>query len=192
MSLPSAGTRGLHSDITTELAKGSFTLAHLVTITLGTNASPTIYYYTDAIHDLTESGNVYLANGFLLGIGKVSESKGMNLGKLNLTISAVNQTIISEVLTNGYLNKKVTIKRGFLDSNNNLISSNAIYTIYEGKIEGMSILDSTSASEIQFSMTNQWSDFGKIAGRITTSDSQHQFYSPDVGFDFMASSNKFA
>ena len=187
MSLPSAGTRGLHSDITTELAKGSFTMANLVTISLDTT-----YYYTDAVHDLTESGNVYLANGFLIGMGKVSESKSMNLGNLNLTISAVNQTIVSDILTNGYLHKKVTIKRAFLNSSNDLISANAVYTCYLGMIAGMSISDSTSTSEIQFSLTNQWTSFGRIAGRITTPDSQHQFYSPDVGFDFMASSNKFA
>jgi len=187
MTLPSAGTRGLHSDITTELAKGFFTMANLVTISLDTT-----YYYTDAIHDLTESGNIYLANGFLLGMGKVSESKNINLGNLNLIISAVNQTIVSDVLTNGYLHKKVTIKRAFLDSSNDLISSNAVYTIYEGNIEGMSITDSVSSSEINFSITNQWSNFGRVAGRITTPDSQHQFYSPDVGFDYMASSNKFA
>ena len=187
MSLPSAGTRGLHSDITTELAKGSFTMANLVTISLDTT-----FYYTDAIHDLTESGNVYLANGFLLGMGQVSETKEMNLGNMSLTISAVNQTIVSEVLTNGYLNKKVTIKRAFLDSSNDLISANAVYTYYLGSISGMSIVDSTSTSEIQFSLNNHWSSFGKIAGRITTPDSQHQFYSPDVGFDYMASSNKFA
>lgn len=187
MTLPSAGTRGLHSDITTELAKGSFTMAHLVTISLETT-----YYYTDAIHDLTESDNLFLANGFLLGIGKVTEEKGMNLGNIYLNISAVNQTIVSDVLTNGYLNKKVTIKRAFLDSSNDLISANAVYTVYEGKIAGMSITDTSSTSEIQFSITNQWTSFGKIAGRITTPNSQHQFYSPDVGFDFMASSNKFA
>ena len=187
MSLPSAGTRGLHSDITTELAKGSFTMANLVTISLDTT-----YYYTDAVHDLTESGNVYLANGFLIGMGKVSESKSMNLGNLNLTISAVNQTIVSDILTNGYLHKKVTIKRAFLNSSNDLISANAVYTCYLGMIAGMSISDSTSTSEIQFSLTNQWTSFGRIAGRITTPDSQHQFYSPDVGFDYMASSNKFA
>ena len=187
MSLPSAGTRGLHSDITTELAKGSFTMANLVTISLETT-----YYYTDAIHDLTESGNVYLANGFLLGMGKVSESKGISLGNMNLTISAVNQTIVSDILTNGYLHKRVTIKRAFLNSSNDLISANAVYIYYLGMIAGMTITDSTSTSEIQFNLTNQWTSFGRIAGRITTPDSQHQFYSPDVGFDYMASSNKFA
>ena len=88
--------------------------------------------------------------------------------------------------------KTVTIKRAFLDSSNNLISANAVYTCYLGMIAGMSISDSTSTSEIQFNLTNQWTSFGRIAGRITTPDSQHQFYSPDVGFDYMASSNKFA
>ena len=182
-------SRGLHSDITTELAKGSFTMAHLVSITLGTVASPNVYYYTDANNDLTESSNTYLANGFLLAMDPVTESSGMTLGTLNLTISAVDQTILSDVLRNGYIHKAVVIKKAFLNSVNQLISSNAVFTIYDGNIEGMVIKDSRS-SVIQFSVANQWASFERIAGRITTPDSQAQFYADDVGFDFMAVSNK--
>jgi hypothetical protein len=183
-------SRGLHSDITTELAKGKFTMVHLVALTLGTFASPSVYYYTDAPNDLTESGDTYLANGFLLGLGAISESQSMSVGNLNLTISGVNQTIISQVLNNGYLYKTVTIKRAFLDSSNDLISSNSVYTCYKGLIAGMQIADKKDSSIIQFTLNNHWSSFGKISGRMTTPDSQHQFYSPDYGFDRMASSNK--
>lgn len=183
-------SRGLHSDITTELAKGKFTMANLVALTLGTYASPVVYYYTDGIHDLTEGGNTYLANGFLLGLGSISESRSLSTGTLNLTISGVDQTVISQVLNNGYLYKTVTIKRAFLDSSNDLISSNSVYTCYKGLIAGMQIADKKGSSVIQFSLNNHWSSFGKISGRMTTPDSQHQFYSPDYGFDRMASSNK--
>ena len=183
-------SRGLHSDITTEVAKGKFTMVHLVALTLGTFASPSVYYYTDAPNDLTESGDTYLANGFLLGLGAISESQSMSVGNLNLTISGVNQTIISQVLNNGYLYKTVTIKRAFLDSSNDLISSNSVYTCYKGLIAGMQIADKKDSSIIQFTLNNHWSSFGKISGRMTTPDSQHQFYSPDYGFDRMASSNK--
>ena len=182
-------SRGLHSDITTELAKGSFTMAHLVSITLGTVASPNVYYYTDANNDLTESSNTYLANGFLLAMDPVTESSGMTLGTLNLTISAVDQTIVADVLTNGYIHKPVVVKQAFLNSANQLISANAVHTIYDGNIEGMSIKDSGS-SVIQFSVANHWAFFGRTTGRRTTEESQSQFYADDEGFKFMAVSNQ--
>ena len=71
----SSGTTGKPKSIVHSV--GGTLIQHLKELQLHTNISrdDTIFYYTDAIHDLTESGNVYLANGFLLGMGKVSESK---------------------------------------------------------------------------------------------------------------------
>lgn len=182
-------SRGLHSDITTELAKGSFSMAHLVSITLGTVASPNVYYYTTSSIDIVESGNTYLANGFLLASDPVTESAGMTLGSLVLTVSAVDQTIVSDVLTNGYIHKSVIVKQAFLNSANQLISSNAVFTIYDGNIDGMSIKDS-GTSVIQFSVANHWSFFQRKTGRRTTTESQAQFYADDEGFKYMSVSNQ--
>ena len=134
-------SRGLHSDITTELAKGAYTNINLVDLTLGTSASPTTYYYTDHTTDIVVGGNTYQANGFLISMSSVREDKVMTTGTLNLALSAVDQTIVSEVLTNGYIHKPVKIQRAFLNSANALISSNAVFTIYDDTIDVATIKD---------------------------------------------------
>ena len=183
-------SRGLHSDITTELAKGAYTSIQLVKITLGTVASPVIYYYTDHTSDIDVSGDSYTANGFILSLGGVKEDKKMTTGTMNLSLSAVNQTIISDVLTNGYIHKAVTIKRAYLNSANALISSDAVFTIYDGRINGMSIKDTGKISIISFNVANHWAYFQRSQGRRTTKNSMAEHFPDDKGFDWMQSSNE--
>ena len=182
-------SRGLHSDITTELAKGAYSSIQLVQITLGTVNDPVIYFYTDHTSDIDVSGDSYIANGFILSLGVVKEDKKMSTGILNLVVSAVNQTIISDVLTNGYIHKAVTIKRAYLNSANALISSDAVFTIYDGRISGMSIKDATGTSIITFKVENHWANFQRFQGRRTTKNSMAEHFPDDKGFDWMQESN---
>ena len=186
-------SRGLHSDITTELAKGEYFSIHLVDLTLGTVATPVLYYYTDHTNDIVVGGNTYLASGFLLNFGGVKEDKKMTTGTMNLVLSAVNQTIISDVLTNGYIHRPVKIQRAYLrsggDSDGMLISSNAVFTVYDGRIDGMSIQDSGTTSVISFKVANHWAFFQRIQGRRTTKNSMDEHFEGDLGFDWMQASN---
>ena len=182
-------SRGLHSDITTELAKGAYTSIHLVDLTLGTVATPVSYYYTDHTTDIVVGGNTYLANGFLLNFGSVKEDKKMSTGTMNLILSAVNQTIISDVLTNGYIHRPVKIQRAYISSANVLVSANAVFTVYDGRIDGMSIQDSGTTSVISFKVANHWAFFQRIQGRRTTKNSMDEHFLGDLGFDWMQASN---
>ena len=176
-------SRGLHSDITTELAKGEYFSIHLVDLTLGTVATPVLYYYTDHTNDIVVGGNTYLASGFLLNFGAVKEDKKMTTGTMNLVLSAVNQTIISDVLTNGYIHRPVKIQRAYLTS------ANAVFTVYDGRIDGMSIQDSGTTSVISFKVANHWAFFQRIQGRRTTKNSMDEHFVGDLGFDWMQASN---
>ena len=182
-------SRGLHSDITTELAKGAYTSIHLVDLTLGTVATPVLYYYTDHTSDIVVGGNTYLASGFLLNFGTVKEDKKMTTGTMNLVLSAVNQTIISDVLTNGYIHRPVKIQRAYLTSANVLVSANAVFTVYDGRIDGMSIQDSGKTSVVTFKVANHWAFFQRIQGRRTTKNSMDEHFEGDLGFDWMQASN---
>ena len=182
-------SRGLHSDITTELAKGAYTSIHLVDLTLGTVAIPVVYYYTDHTTDIVVGGNTYLASGFLLNFGAVKEDKKMTTGTMNLVLSAVNQAIISDVLTNGYIHRPVKIQRAYINSANVIVSSNAVFTVYDGRIDGMSIQDSGKTSVITFKAANHWAFFQRIQGRRTTKNSMDEHFPGDLGFDWMQASN---
>ena len=171
-------SRGLASAITDELAKGQYRMAHLVKLELNTT-----YLYTDASFNITESGLTYLSNSFLLGLNGVKENSNINIGSFNLGISSVNQTILSDVLNNGHLNRQVTIKRAFLNTDNELISG-AVFSIYFGRIQKMSIQESGASSKINFSVANHWSDFERTSGRKTNNSSQQHYFDEDLSMEF--------
>jgi hypothetical protein len=174
--------RGLSSAVKTQLASGSFVMANLVKLELDST-----YYYTDFSSDISDGGVTYSANGFLSSIGAVTESSRMNIGLMSLAFSAVDQTIVSDVLSNGHLNRAVTIKRAILDNSNAVIGS---FSIYSGFIEGMSIRDSRGTSSIAFSVANHWADFARREGRRTNNSSQQHYFSEDVCFEFADQAGK--
>ena len=135
----------------------------------------------------------YLTNGFLLGLDGVKESSNLNIGSLTIGISAVNQSLISDVLNNGHLNKKVIIKRIFLDSNTYEPiggASSTIFSIYSGRIEGMNIRDSDEDSVMELSVANHWADFERDNGRQTNNTSQQHHFPLDMSMEFAPQTGK--
>ena len=175
-------SRGLSSSIKTELAKGSFIMAHLVDLEFNAD-----YYYTDFSSDIEYDSINYVANGFLQKIGSISESTGLTTGSLSVTLSGVNQSMISELLNYGHIHRKVTVKRAFINSSTNALIESI--SIYSGRVESMEIADSDKTSIINLRVANHWSDFGRMSGRMTNSSSQGQFFPNDKGFDFITQSN---
>ena len=131
----------------------------------------------------------YQANGFIMGLDGVQESSSINIGSLTLGVSSVNQTLVSDMLENGHLNRKVTIRRAFLDSDNDLISG-AVFQVYSGRIEGMTIKESGEESVMELSVANHWVDFNRDNGRQTNNTSQQHHFENDVSMEFAPQTGK--
>ena len=136
-----------------------------------------------------EGNYPYQANGFIIGLDGVKEGSNLNIGSLNLSVSSVNQTLITDMLENGHLNRKVTIKRVFLDSEGDLISG-AVFQVYSGRIEGMSIKESGEDSMMELSVANHWADFKRESGRQTNNTSQQHHFSGDLSMEFAPQTGK--
>ena len=148
----------------------------------------TTYKYTDFSSDIDAgSGEIYSANGFLQSMGSINESSKLTIGSIDLVLSGVNQTLISDLLNNGHLNKKVTIQRAYINSSTNALIE--AFSIFSGRVDGMQIRDTNETSEIGLTISNHWSDFGRRSGRRTISSSQQQFFPDDKGFDFITKAN---
>jgi len=131
----------------------------------------------------------YKPNGFILGLDGVKETSNLNIGSLTIGVSAVNQTLVSDMLANGHLNRRVKIRRAFLDSNNDLIP-NAIFQVYSGKIDGMNITESGEDSVMELSVANHWSDFNRDNGRKTNNTSQQHHFENDLSMEFAPQTGK--
>jgi hypothetical protein len=176
--------RGLSSAVKTKLASGKFTMAHLVKLELNTT-----YKYTEYAVNIVDGSDTYVPNGFLRGIGAVTENASINIGSIDVAVSSATQTILSDVLTNGHLNRNVTIKRAILDTDDTVVTDGT-FQIYAGYIEGMAITDQQGDSVINFAVANHWADFQRIEGRRTNDSSQQHFFNGDKAFEFTAQAGK--
>ena len=130
---------------------------------------------------------IYSANGFLQDMGSISESSKLTIGSIDFVLSGVNQTMISDLLNYGHLNKKITIQRAYINSTTNALIE--AFSIFSGRVDGMQINDSDKKSEINLTVSNHWSDFNRKAGRKTSSNSQQQYFPEDKGFDYITYAN---
>ena len=175
--------RGLSSAVKTELATGVIDPVLLVEIEFGTPV-----YLTNAPFDITSSvsgsSRTYLTNGHLKNISGVNETNKPTKNSLQITLSGVDQTYISIALSENIINKEVYIYRGFLDTNNALISDP--FLLFFGTIDEYRITDTTNTANLVLNLTSQWGNFQKISGRVTTDNSQQRFFSGDKGMEFAA------
>ena len=170
-------SRGVHSDVITELAKDSFQMAHLVKIDFETPV-----YLTESPISITYSSNVYVPSSHLQGISSVSETSEVQVGSMSVTLSGVSQEYIAILLGQKYIDRQITINRVVLNAAHGIIGDPIL--MYDGRIEGFTISDSNNTSTIVLTAASHWSDFAKKSGRRTNHNSQQMHFDGDRGFEF--------
>ena len=176
-------SRGIHADVITELAKDAFNMAHLVTIDFSTTV-----FLTDYAHDITYGGNEYSSSSHLLALSQVNETSESKVGSFTINLSSVEQTFVSLLLGENYIDREVTISRVILDSTGAIIGTPI--PLYNGRIDGFAIKDDDNSSQINLSTASHWSDFEKESGRRTNHNGQQIYFAGDKGFEFASSAVK--
>ena len=175
-------SRGLTTAVVNELATKNINAVHLVNLTLGS----TNLAFTENSFNLTSSisgsSTTYLSSGVLLDVTSVNESQGVNISRINLTITGVDQTYISLVLNNNVIHDEVKIFRAFLDSSNAIIADP--FLIYHGFVNSFQIVDSTTTATLKLDIESYFANASQINGRITNNSTQQRFFNSDKGFEF--------
>lgn len=172
-------SRVIDSSVVSEIASDSIRMCHLLEIHFSTPV-----YYTDAPQDIAHSAKNYLASGNILRIEAIQEASDIRIGTTTIKLSGVDQTVVSMLLSGGYIGRQVRVLRAFLNDSNVIIGAPVL--IYDGRIDGHEIIDSNTTSEVSLSVASHWADFEKKAGRMTNTNSQNLFFPGDKGFDFAA------
>jgi len=174
--------RGLTTAVKNEYATRNVNAVHLVEI----DFTSTVGYFTENSFDLTSSisgtSRTYESNGFLLDITNINESAGVNVSRLNLSLSAVDQTYIAIVLNNNITHNEVSIHRALLDSSNDIIADP--FLIYKGYITGYEIIDDRNTATLKLDIESHFANAGQINGRITNNETQQRFFPDDRGFEY--------
>jgi len=169
--------RGLTSAVNTELATDKLNPVTLLYLNVGSG-----YRFTDHYKDITFDSNTYTASSLLLGVTSTSESSEITVSNLTLQFTGADQTIISLFLNNQYLEREVEVYKGFLDANQAVIADP--FLLFKGRVESFGINETLDSSDVDIVVTSHWSDFEKVEGRKTNTNSQQLHFVNDQGFEF--------
>jgi len=170
--------RGSTTAFQNEIVKDQSHPLHLVEVYLDSAT----YYVTDNFRDITYSSNTYTALGFFLNFDTIEESASISASKITLGLSGVDQQYTNLFLTENYVDRRVVIRKAFIDTSNALIADPVI--IFDGRMDNPIITEDTDSglATIGVTVSNQFVDFEKTPGRYTNHENQQLYYPGDKGF----------
>lgn len=170
-------TRSLTAGVIAEIATNKLNPVELVFLGISTGS-----FFTDHYKDLTFAGDTYTASSLFLGSSEVQETSDVAVNTLTLKFSGADQTIISLLLNNNYMNKVAKVFRGFLDDSQTLIADP--FLLFDGRISNFSLEENATTSSVNVVIASHWADFEKVSGRRTAENSQKLFFANDKGMEF--------
>jgi len=176
-------SRAIHADTIAELNKDSFITSHLVSIGFETPV-----FLTECPVDIVYGGDNYESSSALKGISSVTETSEVQVGSVSVTLSGVNQSYISILLSQPYIDRQLKISRVILDDDFSIIGEPIL--IYDGRVQSFAINDTEDTTSIVVTASSHWGDFEKKSGRRTNHNSQQIHFYGDLGFKYAPNSIK--
>jgi hypothetical protein len=174
--------RGASAGFLTELAQAKNSPVYLVDVYFDSSTDR----MTDAYKSLTIGGHTYNAFGHFLGFSGLSETEGMNIPNVTISISGIDQSWIATALDTDFLDRSIVISKTFIDSTG-LVTIDPV-VIFDGRMDGMSIQDDPNGTTtVSITATNQFADFNFAPGRHTNMAEQQFFFPTDLFFEFASS-----
>lgn len=174
--------RGASTAMLTELGKSRNQPFHLADIVF--DSAPV--YVTDAWTNIVWGGHTYTALGHFLSFSDIEESSELRVANLTAQLSGVDQSLVSAVLTQLYIDRPLRIYKGFLDDNMAVVASPIL--IFEGRMDAPVIEENPDdgSCTVSIAATNAWVDFERRSGRHTNHEEQQLFFPGDKGFEFVS------
>lgn len=131
----------------------------------------------------------YTPQGYFMSFSGLEETAEPVIPNVTITLSAVDQVWIALALSKPYLDRRITIHKGFLDYTQAVISAPVM--IFDGRMDTLAIADDPSAGTctIEIAASSQWADFQRTPGRHTNAAEQQVWFPGDRGLDFAAYTN---
>jgi hypothetical protein len=153
--------RGSTTAFQTEIKKDQSHPLHLIEVYLDSAT----YYVTDNYRDVVYDSNTYNALGFFLNFANIEESTEVTASRITLSLSGVDQQYTNLFLTENYVDRRVVIRKAFINTSNALIADPV--TIFDGRLDSPVITEDadTGLATIAVVASNQFVDFEKTPGR---------------------------
>lgn len=115
--------------------------AEFVRMVVGQTGSQTTYTFCNAASPITVNGITFLGLGALLGISDVQRDIKATSDDMTVSLTGIDPTYVSMILGSYIKGSTVEMWRGFLDDNNQIITSptQQFFKRYQGIINNVSI-----------------------------------------------------
>ena len=134
----------------------------------------------DGFRTVIFNGESYPANGYLLGFDGLSEDAKLQVADVTVSLSGVPSTLVSAVLAEDYLDRRLVIYKGFMQSGALVVDPTPIF---DGMMDEPAISEDPEAGDciVTIAASNHWSKFTQRSGRRSNDAIQQLFY-PGDGF----------
>jgi len=176
-------SRGLPTDIVTEISKDAFVFGDLVEFHFSTPKFITNFKVNINASTTTSGGaQLYTAQGELLSYDTFKETTELKTNQINLGLSGVSSTFTNIFLNNDYVDTRVVIYRAFLNNSLQIIDNPVM--LFDGEIQSFTINETGKTSTVGVVCASVFYEFEKNGGRRTNETSQQQFFPSDRGMQY--------
>lgn len=163
-----------------------------VRLIVGKAPSTTTYTFCNASAPITVNGITFTALDALLSVGDVQRDIKSTSDDMNITLTGIDPTYISLILSSNIKGSLVEVWRGFFDSNNQIITTptTQFFKRYQGIISNVSISETfndqlrqriATCSISSSSMRNVLQN--RLSGVKTNKESWQLFYPTDTSMN---------
>ena len=137
------------------------------------------------IEDLTISSEEYLGAGTLLSISSPLDDTEVTSSGVQISVSGMNETVLSYALSETYQNRPLTIFVGYLSGGTSDVVGTM--TVFKGRMTALAVSDDPDGSTITIDAENRLIDLKRPSNLRYTKESQEFLHSGDKGFDYIQS-----
>ena len=170
--------RSLDSALVTEATSSFFSFIVFVDIVLHDS---TLYLH-NALGSYTFGGQTYLGVGDFGGIGSVEEGVALSPYNITLTLSGLDATLMSDVLTEAFYLRAVNLYIGAMDSTGALVADPD--KIWSGFTDHAEIVTG-EVNAIRLICESELIIFERNNGRVFSDADQQNAFSGDVFFEYL-------
>lgn len=128
---------------TTMNALNSANIRHAEFVKLSVGTTPTVYTFCNAAAPITVGGTTFTGLGGLLAVGEVQRDVKATSFDMSISLTGIDPNYVALILSNEIKGSIVEIWRGFLDSNNQIITTptTQFFKRWQGIVNNISITE---------------------------------------------------
>lgn len=172
--------RGLSVDQLNVLASASITSVYLIQIGINNG---TDLYYTNAPFDITIGSDTFEAQGNFINIGSTNEKANIEITNVQITVSALDLSLVQQLAVSDQINQEVSIYKVFLNQTDNTVITDKVL-LFQGRISSYNIQQAERTATMSINVASQFDDFEKSTGRRTNLGNIQKEFPQDYSMEY--------